>query len=115
MTTQELELRKERLCSLIQRMNEENITRLEKYVKRLKKETVMEKQTSYALTDEELNSVVSEPQIEYYSGKYTKKEMPYPWAPTKEELIASVQQAQEDVLYGRCISDEQLIEEMKTW
>ena len=41
--------------------------------------------------------------------KAASKSKPYPWALSEKELTSC---AREDVLYGRCISDEDLTKEM---
>ncbi|WP_455638605.1 hypothetical protein [Parabacteroides sp.] len=82
MTTMELNLRKTDLFSMINSMDEEDVTMVEKFIKRL---------------------------------RTAKREVSYPWNPTGEELHSCVREAREDVLYGRCISDEDLTEEMKAW
>ena len=85
MTTMELNLRKQSLADLIFSANEEELTKLEKYAAAL------------------------------FQKKATPKCKPYPWALSEEELTSCVREAREDVLYGRCISDADLTEEMKEW
>lgn len=37
----------------------------------------------------------------------------YPWALSEKELTSCVREAREDVLYGRCISDEDLTKDYR--
>lgn len=85
MTTMELNLRKQCFTEFILSMSEEEFTELENYAKTLQQR------------------------------KVASKSKPYPWAVSEEELTSCVREAREDVLYGRCISDEDLTEEMKKW
>lgn len=85
MTTMELNLRKQSLTEFIFSMSEEEFTEMEKCAKALS------------------------------SKRATSKSKPYPWALSEKELTSCVREAREDVLYGRCISDEDLTKEMKEW
>ena len=44
----------------------------------------------------------------------TTSEVSYPWNPTGEELRSCVREAREDVLYERCISNEDLSKELQS-
>ena len=83
MTTMELNLRKQHFTQFILSMDEEEFTELEKYAKTLS-----------------LKKVAS-------------KSKPYPWALSEKELASCVREAREDVLYGRCISDEDLTKDYR--
>lgn len=85
MTTMELNLRKQHFTQFILSMDEEEFTELEKYAKTLSLK------------------------------KAASKSKPYPWALSEKELTSCVREAREDLLYGRCISDEDLTKEMEEW
>ena len=83
MTTMELYLLNELFSELILSMDEEEFTELEKYAKALSLK------------------------------KAASKSKPYPWALSEKELTSCVREAREDVLYGRCISDEDLTKDYR--
>lgn len=74
-----------------------------------------EQLTSYLQTMEEdkFSTTVSEPEVAYCDGKHT--EVSYPWAPTDEELRASVQKAYQEAQDGKCISHEEMKASIASW
>lgn len=73
MTTMELNLRKTDLFSMINSMDEEDVTMVEKFIKRL---CTSKRAAPYPWnpTEEELRSVVAESEINYRSGKFIEEE-----------------------------------------
>lgn len=79
MTTMELNLRKESLKDYIQAMDEEAISKVEKYIRKLyKPQTVTDKAEPkpypWAPDEEELRSIVAESEENYRNGKYIEEE-----------------------------------------
>lgn len=75
MTTMELNLRKENLYDLIKDMDEERLTKVENYIKRLcapwpKKAAAY----PWAPTERELQSIVAESEVSYQKGLYLEEE-----------------------------------------
>lgn len=75
MTTMELNLRKEYLYDLIKGMDEERLSKVETYIKRLCSPT-SEKATNYPWTPsvEELESMIAESEENYEKGLYIEEE-----------------------------------------
>ena len=75
MTTMELNLRKEYLYDLIKGMDEERLSKVETYIKRLCSPT-SKKATNYRRTPsvEELESMIAESEENYEKGLYIEEE-----------------------------------------
>lgn len=75
MTTMELNLRKENLYDLIKGMDEEKLSKVEKYIKRLCS-PASKKVADYpwAPSAEELESMIAESEVNYEKGLYVEEE-----------------------------------------